>query len=283
MNLSLITSKDNYNYSATLINGELIVNGTSSSAENFVAYLNNQTDLILKANKTYTISVIFTGEVSGSTYKSIYLRFGDNNVSMGSIESNTTKVYTYTPTVDTIFKWINFDLGANNTFTNMKIQIKVQEGSVTTPYSPYNQGTVTIKQRGKNLFVNNRIISSKTDSGVTITPNEDGTFTLDGTASATIYFDTSIDFIYENFWLTNIENTKKTQTVNNYTLSANVTNGIVHIGHNTNNGIWSIVISSGTVFDNAILTIQLEERNTINRLRIISNTTRLHYPNRTIT
>ena len=29
---------------------------------------------------------------------------------------------------------------------------KLQKGSIATPYSPYNQGTVTIKQRGKNLL-----------------------------------------------------------------------------------------------------------------------------------
>lgn len=33
-------------------------------------------------------------------------------------------------------------------YTNLKIQY----GDTATPYSPYNQGTVTIKQRGKNLF-----------------------------------------------------------------------------------------------------------------------------------
>lgn len=48
---------------------------------------------------------------------------------------------------------IGFGFASDNIGTTQTIEnIKLQKGTVATPYSPYNQGTVTIKQRGKNLF-----------------------------------------------------------------------------------------------------------------------------------
>ena len=52
---------------------------------------------------------------------------------------------------------------------------KIQKGSTATPYSPYNQGTVTIKQRGKNLFNTSNIISNVTDYTITV---QDGGFII---------------------------------------------------------------------------------------------------------
>ena len=157
VNLALITSTTSPIYNSILKNGEITINGTNTSAYNIVAYLNNQTDLKLKENQSYIISIIFTGEISGDTYKSVYLNFGDTYVLAGSISSNSKITYTYTPNVETIFKLVNFDLGVNNTFNNMKVKIKVQKGTIATSYTPYNQGTVTIKQRGKNLIDNNNL------------------------------------------------------------------------------------------------------------------------------
>lgn len=56
----------------------------------------------------------------------------------------------------------------NGTTYNEEVNVKLQKGSTATPYSPYNQGTVTIKQRGKNLFDISKINSVVTEYTVTI-------------------------------------------------------------------------------------------------------------------
>lgn len=143
-NLANITSKYNNNYSATLENNIITINGTSASAGGVTAYLNNQTDLILKANKTYTISVICEGIVTGSTHKVVYARIGNTSVNIGSLASNKTITYTYTPSEDTLLKLINFDIGANNTFTNFVAKYQVEQNASATPYASYQSQSFTL-------------------------------------------------------------------------------------------------------------------------------------------
>lgn len=131
-NKAFISSIAPYNYKATLENGIITMNGTSASAGNLTIYLNDKTNLILKANTTYTFSIIVDGTITGSGYKVIYLK--GNNV--GSLVSNKTITFQYTPTEDTVVAGITFDLSANLTF-NCTIKIQVEEGTVATEYEEY--------------------------------------------------------------------------------------------------------------------------------------------------
>lgn len=82
-----------------------------------------------------------------------------NNTVVGQINLNTLKAE------NIIGSKLRFNMTSNKTITLKNI--KLQKGSTSTPYSPYNQGTVTIKQRGKNLFdIENY---SKSGYNVTIT------------------------------------------------------------------------------------------------------------------
>ena len=135
-NLSYISSIAPYNYSAILENGIIAMNGTSASAGNLTIYLNDKTNLILKANTTYTFIVIVDGTITGSTYKAIYLK--GNNV--GSLSSDKITTFQYTPTEDTVAVEIAFDLGANLTF-NCTIKIQVEKGNTSTEYQPYQKNT----------------------------------------------------------------------------------------------------------------------------------------------
>ena len=61
---------------------------------------------------------------------------------------------------------------STKTLEDILSSLKISKGSIATPYSPYNQGTVTIKQRGKNLFDASKIDNASivvTDNGKTIT------------------------------------------------------------------------------------------------------------------
>ena len=138
-------------------------------------------------------------------------------------------------------------------------------GGQPSPSPDYPQEIKTIENSlkitscNKNLLVNRLIVESITQNGVTIIPNKDDTFTLNGTADKSMYFDLMIEKKLGAFNLTNIESSVKSLTVNGYTLSASISNGMIHLEHNPINGIWSIAIPSGTIYDNAVLKAQLEK------------------------
>ena len=143
-NLALITSINNKNYPAILENGILTINGTSARLGNVNFNINNASDLVLKANKTYTISLICSGIVAGPTYKSVYLKLGDSPyILMGSLGNNKTISYTYTPEEDIVAKFVNIDLGANNTFENYVVKFQIEENEQVTEYEPYKESSIT--------------------------------------------------------------------------------------------------------------------------------------------
>lgn len=133
-NKAYISSIYRSNYSATLENGEVLINGTSTSAGNVTIYINGNDGMTLEANKSYTLSVIMEGTVSGNTYKVMYL---SNGTDIGNLASNTTRTYTIMPAEDTKIKYINLDLSANLTFTNFNVKVQIEEGSTATSYEPY--------------------------------------------------------------------------------------------------------------------------------------------------
>lgn len=61
--------------------------------------------------------------------------------------------------------------------------VKLQKGTVATPYSEYGKSTVTIEQRGKNLINPDKPSPIQTDGGITITNNGDGSYTAKGTST----------------------------------------------------------------------------------------------------
>ena len=105
----------------------------------------------LKIGETYILNIETTG-----TNKFIYL-YGTNE----SWNVGTTRTITQSDLDSYVFVY------GNNNETVTISGIKIAKGTTLTPCSPYNQGTVTIKQRGKNLFdIENY---SKSGYNVTIT------------------------------------------------------------------------------------------------------------------
>lgn len=140
-NLSYVSSIAPYNYSATLNDGVITMNGTSTSAGNLLINLNNANELTLNANTTYTFSIIVDGTITGSGYKTIY--FKGNNV--GSLASNKIIIFQYTPTQNTVAANIAFDLSPNLTFSNTKIKVMLNEGSSPKNYEQYGEKFCTNK------------------------------------------------------------------------------------------------------------------------------------------
>lgn len=129
------------NVSRTLENQITTFNGSYGSAYSVAIYLNNKTDLVLKANKTYVFSFISTGKCTSTGYKYIYFK----NINIGPIPTNGGTVsYTYTPTQDLVLNQVALDLSANTSFENYSIKIQVEEGESATSYEPYISQTANI-------------------------------------------------------------------------------------------------------------------------------------------
>lgn len=90
-----------------------------------------------------------------------------------------------------------------DTLTEQEIldSIKIEKGSKATPWSPYEKGSIEVEVCNKNKF---KCKDSYAQNGITLTKNNDGSFKVEGTATA-------------NFTL-NISNSFNIKGLNTYTL-----------------------------------------------------------------
>ena len=129
--------------------GTVVANGTPTGFTSFfIKDINNPISVL--PNTTYTLS-------GGSITDGVVLNFteyDDNNNVITTHDNVTTKTFT---TSSSTTKLVGMLKRYSNSISinNFTIKPKLQKGTVATPYSPYNQGTVTIKQRGKNLWTSN--------------------------------------------------------------------------------------------------------------------------------
>lgn len=118
-------------------------------------------------------------------------------------------------------------------------------------------------KKSKNLLKLNLITTATTYSGVTFTPNNDGTITLNGTATGSRWVDLSnMEISSNSFNLGAVTNSTKSLTNNNYTLSAKITSEKVNVSYNATNEKTSCYLYADTTYNNAILQIQFEKGST---------------------
>ena len=82
---------------------------------------------------------------------------------------------------DEIILGINIEKGKAYSFT---ARVKIEKGTVATPYSPYNQGSVEID------IINNNLLDFNVAQNSRVTVNEDGTLTINGTGGFSLNIDT---------------------------------------------------------------------------------------------
>lgn len=151
--------------------GSIRVVGTSNASGSILYTQNIKTT----TNKQYTLS----GYTSG-TGASIVLAPANmsQNVVMDTVHQTKTFTATYTDYA------MNIQIAANTT-VDATFYPQVEEGIVATQYS-LNVGDYPIDKvvyTGKNLFKPS-LKSASTITGITFTPNSDGTITASGTATA---------------------------------------------------------------------------------------------------
>ena len=163
---------------------KMVCNGTV-----YGAILGNVT---LGKVQEYTIACDVEGGVETQLQWGLRVKFQDNTYS--NVSNSNKLTFTTKQKNEQIQLMFYVRVGQDFTGTVILSNIKLQEGTTATPYSPYNQGTVTIKQRGKNLV--NVTATSKTTGGITFTVNSDKSIKLNGTntSGGTLFYRLSDNF-----------------------------------------------------------------------------------------
>ena len=99
-------------------------------------------------NTTYTISRVGTSTIYVAE-KSLLPTLGGSITNKVQGTSNSVTITTTSTATYLVFQVYRNNYDNLETVLNT---LKVQKGTVATPYSKYGKGTVTIEQRGKNLF-----------------------------------------------------------------------------------------------------------------------------------
>ena len=183
-----------YNPSPTVKNGitftvnedySVTANGTATADANYILVINSN-PILLDNSKAYTLSGCPSGG-GDSTYR-IYIQ--DTSFSETYIDRGDGM--TFTPKNTEFYVYITISQGY--TANNLVFKPMLNEGSTALPYMPYFSGLKNaffkeIVSTGKNLIPYPYTDGTKTLNGVTFTVNNDGTITVNGTAtSLTVFF-----------------------------------------------------------------------------------------------
>lgn len=150
------------NQSNYVLNNDGTITNNKSWGNDGRTFFNN---ILLNAG-THIIS--YVPNLSGTTKN---IRFSIKNIDSStdiinqsiSITNLTKQTYSFSLSSNTNIAICIMPNGVNDGTLTLD-DIKLQKGSTSTPYSPYNQGTVTIKQRGKNEINLNRTLGTPSNA-----------------------------------------------------------------------------------------------------------------------
>ena len=157
----------------------------TATDNNCFTSFNIETDIVykipVKPNKKYSLTWNAIGNIG-----KVYLFRNGSSSSLVSID-NTVGILRITTNADTTF--VTFRLGVNNagescTYTNLMF---MEDDNFTTKYIDYadkEKGVLNIDTTGLNLFDASKL-PSKTIDGVSLTNNNDGSFTITGSNTLT--------------------------------------------------------------------------------------------------
>jgi hypothetical protein len=161
---------------------------------------NDKISITGKRNATGWVELVnFTLPVG--TYTFSFIATGTNPVDPKVLEGYTQKTNTFTVSDSTQTYRIAIS-GAIDDEWNCVLQLQLETGSDATSYEPYTNGASpnpSYPQQIHTISGNNQIvveglnllptITTQTVNGITITNNGDGSYKLNGTATANTYFD----------------------------------------------------------------------------------------------
>ena len=178
---------------------------TAIGEDAYTNYRDEKSKILVTVGKTYTLS--WESEQIEGSRAFIF----PNGMIANSVEVRNEKQVKYT--VSAGIDYITFSVGVLKKGKTISFKnIMFEEGSERTDFEPYTGGKPSpsleypqeikavvnpvIKTHGKNLL--NATLQSTTQNGVTCTNNRDGTYTLNGIATALIDMTLSANFHIEN-------------------------------------------------------------------------------------
>lgn len=164
-------------YTTAQNSAEVLLDGTASEES---AWTNTNT-LTLPAG-TYTVSVNGLNAGTASGDDRLFIRNVDTGeVVINHVIAGTSRSFVL-KTVAAIRVYLV--LKAGSTYAATTVSIQIEDGDVATEYTPYiDPAGVTVTRCGKNLLPFPYASAEQTYNGVTFTPNEDGSVTVNGTAT----------------------------------------------------------------------------------------------------
>ena len=189
------TTTTSYGITYSISNNELTLNGTATSNGAI-----NISNLVSNIEVTNGYNYTFISEESGKSSRTYNVQFKDSNdTAITSMYNNDFPITknTLSGTISKLYLYVYNGM----TFNNVKLKLKIQEGSQATGYSKYNAGSIDYKVRTKN-DVKYSDSSSSTISNVTCSIEND-VITLNGNANAqgTIQDTTIFDLEAGNYTL----------------------------------------------------------------------------------
>lgn len=169
-------------YDLTEGKSSFILNGTSTSDTSF-----NLSVFTLKAG-TYTVSIFGTNTITSDMDRIfvIYTDASGTAITVNNIVAGVPK--TFTLNSDSSVR-IDAVIASNSTYSNKEIGVQIEEGTVATAYTPYvDVSEAKLYKTGKNLIPYPYEHTTRTQNGITFTDNGDGSITVNGTATASTFF-----------------------------------------------------------------------------------------------
>lgn len=165
---------DESNLEIGYINSEGGISGTSNPSTT-----NRHSDYIpVDGGKDYTLSFALN---NGTAFYSAWYDASKALISTFNLAAATPQVKTVTAPANARYIRVSFGQSAGQ-------QAQLELGTTPTPYVPY--GHVGLEVQGRNLLP--PMTSTITRNGLTLTPNPDGSVTLNGTASAETHFEQDV-------------------------------------------------------------------------------------------
>lgn len=153
-----------------------IING--DTGKNFAnnSYVRNKNYIPVEELTNYKFSSIdYTGSINVYEYKTDFSYNLTTNKQIALSSYLTTNKDT---------KYIRFR--PTSATTNLNLRFQLEKGIVATDYVPYEHIEISATVTGKNLINPNLPVNSKTQNGITITNNGDGTYTATGTSTSSL-------------------------------------------------------------------------------------------------
>ena len=159
--------------------GSMTLSGTATSA----ASVSSAGSYIIKPSTAYTFSM--DAALTGASFVVTEYDAAGSQLAQHSVSSTSAAPFTSSASVARCVMSLSVQSGQTVSGT---YRVMLNEGSEAQPWCPPGLSSVSepsVVSAGKNLLKIDSDLQTKTVSGLTFTPNEDGTVTVNGTAAGT--------------------------------------------------------------------------------------------------